>query len=197
MDLRERASAHFLRSAAAHEEAALSLAGAIAQAGERLAQCLLEGHRILCTGTGGGASSALYMTRLLMNRYQRERPGLPALALACEPGSLAFDVTDIDIDDIIARQLRTLGQSGDCLVLFAGLRGADSLVTTMEAAKAREIALIVLDNSADGMLTELLQSADVYIPASSTSPTLCHELHTTVVHCLCDLIDLQIFGEEL
>jgi len=197
LDLRERASAHFLRSAAAHEDAAVSLAGAVTEAGERLAHCLLDGHKILCAGTDGAASSALYMTRLLMNRYQRERPGLPALALACEPGSLGTDVTDNNVDDTIARQLRILGRAGDCLVLFAGLRTADSMVATMEAAKGRDIALILLDNSTDGIVAESLHNADVHIPGTSASSTLCHELHVTTVHCLCDLIDLQIFGEEL
>ncbi len=191
MNLRERASAHFLRSAAAHEDAATSLVEAVTAAGELLAHCLLGGHKIMTTGEGSAAASALYLRHLLINRYQRERPGLPCLSLLGEAG------IERDTDAALARRIRTLGQAGDCLVYFPGVEPLGPLTASTTALKDREISLVVLDNGADGAGTQLMQCATVYVPAGSASSALCHELHTTTIHCMCDLIDIQIFGEEL
>jgi len=191
LNLRERASAHFLRSAAAHEDAATSLAEAVTAAGQLLAQCLLGGHKIMTAGEGSSATSALYMSHLLIHRHERERPGLPCLSLLCEPG------VEHDIDAALALRIRTLGQAGDCLVFFPGLEPLSSLTASITALRDREISLVVLDNGGDGEGAQLMQCANVYVPAASASSALCHELHTTTIHCMCDLIDIQIFGEEL
>jgi len=192
LDTEQRASAHFLRSASAHEDAAAELAPALAQASRALANALLQDGRIFTAGSGGMNHSARHMVYLLMTRFQRERPPLPAITLGVEPQQLS----SVDLE--FSRELRTLARQSDALVLMTGTMSLADFGETLASATDIGLPVVLLANQDESeYLRELPFQDIIYIPAATGSAALCQELHMTTIHALCDLIDLQIFGEEL
>lgn len=183
--LEDRIRQRFMASAELQGAVAHDLTPTIAEASERLAECLLSGNKLMCCGTGNASNNAAYLARLLVNRHERERPGLPAMALTPESGSAML------------RQLRTFGQAGDMLVLFTDSHHSRSVSDIIDAAHDRQLQVLVLDDQASIHIDEQLDHGDMELSVPATNATLCHELHLAIVHCLCDLIDMQIFGDEL
>ncbi|MGM0633334.1 MAG: SIS domain-containing protein [Pseudomonadota bacterium] len=194
--LEERITRRFQQNARRHQAVAETLPEQVALAAEQLTTCLLGGNRILCCGAGTGNSNARHMTSLLVNRYERERPGLPALALPVEGGQSTTD-DDNTFGDVLTHQVRALGQRGDVLVLFAGSRETFPDDGLLDAASDRGMELLILSDENTSLRAEQLGERDLEIAVPATDPASCHELHLSLIHCLCDLIDLQLFGEEL
>jgi DnaA initiator-associating protein len=108
--LEDRIRDRFLLNAELHNAIANQLPGQLAEAAEHLTTSLLDGHRILCCGSGTGSSNARHLATLLVNRYERDRPGLPALALGSEPCSMNATASDCGFNEVLTRQIRTFGQ---------------------------------------------------------------------------------------
>ncbi len=195
--LEERVTRRFQQNARRHQAMAEMLPAQVAVAAEQLTACLLGGNRIFCCGAGGtGNSNARHMTSLLINRYERERPGLPALALPVE-GSPPTTDDENTFSDVLTHQVRALGQQGDVLILFTGSRQTFPVHGLLDAAGDRGMGLLILGDEITSLHAEQLGEHDLEIAVPATDPASCHELHLSLIHCLCDLIDLQLFGEEL
>lgn len=195
--LEDRIRHRFLLNAELHNAVAAQLPGQLAEAAEHLTTCLLGGHRILCCGSGTGSSNAQYMATLLVNRYERDRPGLPAMALAAEPCSMHATASDYGFDKVLTRQIRTFGQSGDVLVVFTTSRSGLDVDAIINAVRDRHMQMVILDDEDNTRFTGQLAESDLEIAVPVSNAASCHEVHLSMIHCLCDLIDLQLFGEEL
>lgn len=195
--LEDRVRHRFLLNAELHRAVADQLPAQLAEAAEHLTTSLLGGHRILCCGSGTGSSNAQYMATLLVNRYERDRPGLPAMALAAEPCSMNATATDYGYDEVLTRQIRTFGQSGDVLVMFTNSQSGLDADAIINAVRDRQMNMVVLNDDDSTRFTGRLTDNDREIAVPVSNAASCHELHLSMIHCLCDLIDLQLFGEEL
>ena len=195
MDRVQRIQQLFGESIETKIAAADILPDAIARAGQMMVQSLLEGQKILSCGNGGSASDAQHFVAELINRFERERPNLPAIALAMDTSTITSIANDYDYKEIFARPLRALGQAGDVLLAISTSGHSPNILTAIEAAHARDISVVALTGKEGGPVAEMLRSSDVEIRVPSHNTPRIQETHILVIHCLCDLIDNELFGQ--
>jgi D-sedoheptulose 7-phosphate isomerase len=194
MELEQRITDSFQQSLEAHYAALHELPPVIAAAAQMLAQCLEEGGKILACGNGGSAGDAQHFASELINRYERERPALPALALTTDSFVLTSIANDYAYNEIFAKQVRALGQSGDVLLAISTSGNSANVLAAVEAAHLHDMRVLVLSGRDGGMLAASLRDTDVEIRVPASSTARIQEVHLLVIHCLCDLIDHQLFG---
>lgn len=194
MSLSERVKTHFNDSIQLQMDATTLLAEPIADAAELIVQRLLEGGKILSCGNRGSGSNAQHFSTLMINRYQRERPGLPALSLSGDSGTLTAITNDYDYDEVFAKQVRTLGHPGDILLAITTSGNSENVNAAIEAAHERDMLVIALTGRDGGRLGGMLQASDKELRVPSETSARIQEQHLFTIHCLCDLIDQQLLG---
>jgi D-sedoheptulose 7-phosphate isomerase len=171
------------------------LAPLIATAATRMIHALLSDRKILICGNGGSAADAQHFSAELLNRFERERPGLPAISLTTDTSTLTSIANDYNFDDIFAKQLRALGQSGDVLLGITTSGNSRNVIRAVEAAHERDIVCVALNGRKGGEMTTVLAGQDVNICVPGSSTARIQEVHGIIIHCLCDLIDYQLLGQ--
>jgi len=194
MELQQRIIDHFHQSLDLKVHVLESFTAQIAHAGEQLFHCLVSEHKVLCCGNGGSAALAQHTCALLLNRYQHERPGLPAIALGADSATLSAIADDSNFSDVYSKQIRALGQPGDILLTLSPDGRSASLIQAIQAAHDRGMTVIALSGGDGGDIAALLTSEEIDIRIPSASTPLVHEVHLAVIHALCDLIEHQLFG---
>lgn len=195
MDIHHRIQEHFKQSVEAKINASEVLGTPIANAAELMVKALLDGHKILCCGNGGSASDSQHFAAELINRYERERPSLPAIALTTDTSTLTSIGNDYSFDEIFSKQIRGLGQPGDVLLAISTSGHSKNVVQAIAAAHDREMPVIALTGKDGGDIGRMLRTQDVEIRVPAHKTSRVQEVHLLVIHCLCDLIDNMLFGE--
>lgn len=170
------------------------LAEPVARAGDTIVQALLNGHKLLACGNGGSASDAARFAAQMLNRFDRERPSLPAVALTTDCATLTSIANDTGFNEVFAKQIRAFGQPGDVLVTLSSSGNSRNLIAAVEAALNRDMTIVALTGGDGGNLAGLLGPNDVEIRVPSSSAARIQECQLLVLHCLCDAIDRQLFG---
>ncbi|NIR58206.1 MAG: phosphoheptose isomerase [Gammaproteobacteria bacterium] len=191
-----RIRAAFAASVETKQLALESIAPAIADAAERLVRCLRDGHRVYCCGNGGSAADCQHFASEMVNRFERERPGLPAIALTTDSSALTSIANDSNYADVFARQIEALGQSGDVLLAITTSGDSDNIINAVAAARERGMGVLALSGRDGGAIATRLRPADVEIRVPGASTARIQEVHLLVIHCLCDLIDNSLFGQR-
>jgi D-sedoheptulose 7-phosphate isomerase len=171
------------------------LAPIIAQAAAQMIQALLTDRKILICGNGGSAADAQHFSAELLNRFERERPGLPAISLTTDTSTITAIGNDYHFDDIFSKQVRALGQAGDVLLGISTSGNSRNVIRAIEAAHERGIVCVALNGREGGEIAGLLTGLDVNICVPGSSTARIQEVHGIVIHCLCDLIDYQLLGQ--
>ncbi len=171
------------------------LAPTVTKAAVVMADALLNERKILVCGNGGSAADAQHFSAEMLNRFERERPGLPALALTTDSSTLTSIGNDYRFEDIFAKQVRALGQPGDVLLAISTSGNSANINFAVDAAHERGMACVALNGRNGGKLTAMLADGDVDICVAGPSTARIQEIHGIVIHCLCDLIDYQLLGE--
>ncbi len=166
----------------------------IAQASEKILQSLLDGHKILTCGNGGSACDAMRFTSEMLNRFNHERPGLPAIALAADIATITSIANDSHYNEIFAKQVRALGQMGDILLALSTSGNSANILNAIKAAQEKNITVIALTGQEGGKIATLLQEQDIEIRVPTQETARIQEMHLLILHCLCDIIDHQLFG---
>lgn len=187
---------HFNESIQVKIEAAETLPESIAKAGCLLAQCLLEGHKILTCGNGGSAADAQHFSSELLNRLEQERPNLPCIALTTDSSTLTSIANDYAYSEIFSRQIRALGQANDVLLALSTSGNSVNVLKAIEAAHQRDMHVIALTGKNGGKIPAILKPQDIEIRVSHQRTMRIQEVHELIIHCLCDLIDQQLFGDN-
>lgn len=169
----------------------------IAMASEVLVSTLLNDGKILCCGEGASGLLSQYFASALMNRFQRERPGLPALALNGDAALLTAIAADGSFNEIFAKQIRALAQPQDAVVLISHGTGSGTALQTIQSAHDRGVRVIVICSEADADIHALLGSDDVELFIEHGQRAQFLEIALLVLHGLCELIELQLFGSEV
>lgn len=167
----------------------------IAQAAERMVQCLLAGCKILSCGNGGSAGDAQHFSSELLNRYETERPSLPAIALTTDSSTLTAIANDYHYNQVFAKQIQGLGLEGDLLLAITTSGNSDSIVRAIESAHERGMDVIALTGRNGGLVTSHLGPDDIELRVPSDITARIQEIHLVIIHCLCELIDLRLFGQ--
>ncbi|EHR68974.1 phosphoheptose isomerase [Burkholderiales bacterium JOSHI_001] len=194
--LEQRIQQHFFDSADLKYQSAEALARPVANMAQALVTGLTAGGRLLVAGSGACGALAQLAAALLVGGFERDRPGLPALPLGTNgvlQGALAV-VTEPD--QVLARQVQTLGAPGDLLLLLDTHGNDNSLIAALAAAQAKDMTVLVLSGGDGGALGAALSDTDVLVALNHDRRARIMELQLLVLHALCDAIDIQLLGEQ-
>jgi len=196
MDLIARINSHFAESAQLKLRAVDALAGPIAEAAERMVQCLVDDGKILSCGNGGSAADAQHFAAELLNRFEMERPGLAAIALTTDSSTLTAIANDYDYNEVFSKQVRALGQANDVLLGISTSGNSRNVMEAIAAAHERGLAVVALTGRNGGQIAGMLDQGDIHICVPAESTARIQEVHILTLHCLCDAIDCLLLGVE-
>lgn len=194
MEPREIIQSHFDACIEVQQSARVELADTIAAAADAMTTALLSDRKILACGNGGSAGDAMHIASELVNRFELDRPALPAIALTADTPTLTSIANDSSYEQVFARQILALGSAGDILLAFSTSGRSANMVTAIEAAHDRGLRVVALTGRDGGIIAGILDADDIEIRVPSDSTARVQETHLLVIHCLCDLIDRQLFG---
>jgi len=190
----DRVLAHF-RESIAVKQAAETLAPRITTAARLMVQCLLDDGKILTCGNGGSAADAQHFSGELLGRFERERPGLPAIALTTDSSTLTAIANDYQYADVFAKQVRALGQSNDVLLAISTSGKSENVSRAIATAHSRGLKVVALTGRDGGTIAQSLNPEDTELRAPADRTCRIQEVHLLIIHCLCDLIDAGILGD--
>ena len=192
----QRIQAHFQESADLKIKAATVLAQPIAQAVELLFMALSNGNKILACGNGGSAADCQHFAAELVGRFERERLPLPALALTTDTSILTAVGNDYSFNDVFAKQVQAFGQAGDVLLALSTSGNSTNVLAAVDAALERDMRIVALTGKGGGTIGKRLTDADVHICVPHDRTARMQEVHLLTIHCLCDGIDVALFGGD-
>lgn len=192
----ERVREHFSASIDTKNRAVRVLVEPITAAADAMVQCLLADGKILSCGNGGSAGDAQHFSSEMLNRFERERPALPAIALSTDTSTLTSIANDYSYQEVFAKQLRALGREGDILLAISTSGNSANVLEAIKVAQQRGIRVVALTGRDGGAMAELLRDDDIEIRVPANVTARIQEVHLLVIHCLCDLIDTHLFGGE-
>jgi len=194
MSLQDRIINHFSESIETKQEAMNSLCNLIAFASQKIVESLVNDKKILACGNGGSAGDAQHFSSEMLNRFERERPALPAIALTIDTLTITSIANDYHFDEVFSKQIRALGQAGDILLVYTTSGNSSNIVSAVKTAHDKEMTVIALTGKDGGSVGSILSETDIEIRVPSASTARIQEVHLLITHCLCDLIDQQLFG---
>ncbi len=194
MNAPELVKEHFEQSIAV-KRAAAALAPVIAEAGTLMSDALQRGNKLLACGNGGSASDAQHFSGELLGRFERERDGLPAVALSTDTSAMTAIANDYDFNQVFAKQVTALARSGDVLLAITTSGNSANVLEAVTAAHTRGAAVVALTGRDGGKIADMLQGEDVEIRIPAERTCRIQESHILVIHCLCDIIDSLMAGE--
>lgn len=185
----ELIASQFGASIEAKQATLATMQSRIVSAADLLIHSLDAGDKILSCGNGGSAGDAQHFSSELINRFERDRRALPAIALTTESSTLTAIANDHSYDRLFSRQIEALGNPGDVLLAFSTSGNSGNVVTAMEAAHARGLAVIAVTGKDGGTMAEQLKATDIELRVESNSTARIQEVHLLFIHCLCRLIE--------
>ncbi|MAF84005.1 MAG: phosphoheptose isomerase [Gammaproteobacteria bacterium] len=196
MSATDQISKHFEDSIAIKQRASAELAPTIAVAADLMTSTLRAGGKILSCGNGGSAGDAQHFSCELLNRFEMERPGLPAIALVADSLTLTAIANDYTFEEIFSKQVTALGNPTDCLLVISTSGNSQNIIAAIAAAHARDMKVIALTGRDGGAIGRALDADDVEIRVPDERTARIQEVHLLVIHCLCDVIDQMLFGKN-
>ncbi len=196
MDLAAHLRKHFDEGVELRQRMAQTLPAEIARAGEALAAALKSGRKVLACGNGGSAADSQHFAAELVGRFERERPGLPAVALTVDSSALTAIANDYDWDRVFAKQVEALGAAGDFLLAISTSGNSKNVLEAMRAAHAKGLKVIALTGRDGGAMAGMLAAGDFHLNVAHPRTMRVQEVHLLVIHCLCEVVDNVIFGEK-
>ena len=193
MSLQDRVINHFSDSIEVKQVSMTSLCDLITYAAQTMAESLVNDKKILTCGNGGSAGDAQHFASEMLNRFERERPALPAIALTTDTMTITSVANDYHFDEVFAKQLRALGQADDILLVYTSSGNSSNIVRVVQAAHDKDMKIIALTGKNGGALATVLHESDIEIRVPSESTARIQEVHLLITHCFCDLIDSQLF----
>jgi D-sedoheptulose 7-phosphate isomerase len=157
---------------------------------EAVTAALKDGNKILFFGNGGSAADAQHLAAEFVNRFVIERPPLPAIALTTDTSVITSIANDYDFADIFSKQIRAIGQKGDIAWGMSTSGTSENVVKGLEMAKKIGMVTVGLTGRDGG---DMARIADHALNVSSTSTPRIQEVHITVGHVICEMVDFKLF----
>ncbi|HEY1043433.1 MAG TPA: phosphoheptose isomerase [Telluria sp.] len=192
----DRILAHFRESAELKLQSANALTQPISQAVDIMFSALANGNKILACGNGGSAADCQHFAAELVGRFERERNPLPALALTTDTSIMTAVGNDYSYKDIFAKQVQAFGQPGDVLLAISTSGNSANVLAAAEVALEREMRVVAMTGKDGGALARMLTDLDVHINVPHSRTARIQEVHLVTIHCICDGIDVALFGGD-
>jgi D-sedoheptulose 7-phosphate isomerase len=157
---------------------------------------ITAGGKVLVCGNGGSAADAQHFAAEFVGRFERERPGLAAVALTTDTSILTAIGNDYDFNAIYSKQVQALGQPGDVLVAISTSGNSANILAAVAAAHEREMTVIAFSGRGGGKLVAQLRETDVSVCVPHERTARIQEVHLLALHCICDAVDTQLLGEQ-
>lgn len=172
-----------------------TLAPEIAKAGLALAAALRKGHKALACGNGGSAADSQHFAAEMVGRFERERPGMPAIALTTDTSALTAIANDYGYDHVFAKGVEALGNAGDVLLAISTSGDSKSVLEAVAAAHKKDMTVIALTGKDGGALGRMLAPGDFHLNVAHPRTMRVQEIHLLAVHGLCEVVDNELhFG---
>jgi len=194
MDMNARVTRLFNDSIATKKAALQTLVPPIVNAAQLMAKALGANCKIMSCGNGGSAADSQHFSAELLNRFERERAPLAGIALTTDTSTLTSIANDYEYNEVFSKQVRALGQPGDVLLAISTSGNSPNVMRAMETAHEKGIHIVALTGRDGGKMAHLLKAPDIEIRIPAKVTARIQEVHLLVLHCLCDLIDEQLFG---
>jgi D-sedoheptulose 7-phosphate isomerase len=172
-----------------HREVAEGSLVEVAQAAAVIRAAQAGGGKLLIFGNGGSAADAQHMAAELVNRFQRERAALAALALSTDTSILTSIANDDSFDRVFVRQIEALGRPGDVALGITTSGASANVVSALEAARSRGLKTIALTGRDGGAAG---RAADIHVNVPHESTARVQEVHLTLIHAICELVELEL-----
>lgn len=195
MNSEERVRQHFADSIEIKRQAS-ELAPLVSRAAALITRSLLDNGKVLSCGNGGSAGDAQHFSAEMLNRFEMERPGLPAVALTTDSSTLTSIANDYSFNDIFSKQIRALGQPGDILLAISTSGNSENVSRACVAAHERGMKIVALTGRDGGDLSGILGEDDIELRVPAQNTARIQEVHLVFIHCLCDLIDRELLGVQ-
>ena len=196
MDAIQRVINNFNESIQVKTDAVGKLAPIIADAAFAIASALLNERKIMACGNGCSAADAQHFSAEMLNRFEMERPGLPAIALTTDSSTLTSIANDYQFAEIYSKQIRALGKENDVLLAISTSGESHNIIHAVDAAHDRNMFVIALTGREGGQIADLMNENDFEIRVPTWSTARIQEVHIMIIHSLCDLVDLQLLGQD-
>ena len=194
MKLEERVNQMFLDSIATKQAAHKVMMPSILKAGALMAESLKHDGKVMSCGNGGSAADSQHFSAELLNRFERERPGIAGIALTTDTSTLTSISNDYEYNEIFSKQVRALGRKGDVLLAISTSGNSPNVMRAIDAAHDKGVHVVALTGRDGGKMASQLKGSDVEIRVPAKVTARIQEVHLLALHCLCDLIDEQLFG---
>ena len=196
MKFDDRVSQMFNDSIATKQAALKVLVPPIVAGAKLMADSLKKDGKVMSCGNGGSAADSQHFSAELLNRFERERPGLAGIALTTDTSTLTSISNDYEYNEIFTTQVRALGRAGDVLLAISTSGNSPNVMRAIDAAHEKGIHVVALTGRDGGKMAPQLKAGDVEIRVPAKVTARIQEVHLLALHCLCDLIDQQLFGES-
>jgi D-sedoheptulose 7-phosphate isomerase len=196
MDLTTHLKQHFEEGIELRRKMAETMPAAIARAGTALAGALKGGRKVLACGNGGSAADSQHFAAEIVGRFERERPGMPAIALTVDTSAITAIANDYDWNSVFAKQVQALGQPGDFLLGISTSGNSKNVIEAIRAAHEKDMVVIALTGRDGGAMAKMLGPTDHHLNVAHPRTMRVQEIHLLAIHCLCEVVDNVIFGER-
>lgn len=151
-----------------------------------IVESLRRGGKLLLFGNGGSASDAQHVAAELVGRFQRERGALAAVALTTDTSVLTGIGNDFGFDRVFVRQIEALGRAGDVALGISTSGGSPNVVAALEVARSRGMKTMALTGCDGGAVG---RAAEIHVNVPSSSTARVQEVHRTLLHVICELVE--------
>ncbi len=195
-DMLEHAAIWFDLASERMQHSFLACGSSLVASVELIVDAMVRGHRVLVCGNGGSSANAQAFVAMMIHRYQRERPPLPAHLLTPDIATFSAIVGESSFADVYARPVRAYGQRDDVLLCMSATGQAINILQAIDAAHDREMRVVALTGYEGDDIARMLRETDIQIHLPFDRHAAIHTAHHAILHCMAHLIDEQLFGVE-